>query len=67
MEIEIISKKENVLLDRTEIKFKIVHDKSGTPRRDEIRTKLAELLAVNKDLLVLDHMEPKYGVNHTEG
>ncbi|MEM3512889.1 MAG: 30S ribosomal protein S24e, partial [Thermoplasmata archaeon] len=67
MEIEIISKRENVLLDRTEVRFKVIHDKSGTPKRDDIRAKLAEVLSVNQDTLVVDHLNQKYGVNQTEG
>ncbi|MCX8173332.1 MAG: 30S ribosomal protein S24e [Thermoplasmata archaeon] len=67
MEIEIISKKENVLLGRTEIKFKVLHDKSGTPKREEVRGKLAEVLSVSKDTLVVDTLKPKYGTNQTMG
>lgn len=67
MEIEIISKRENVLLGRTEVRFKVIHNKSGTPKREEIRSKLAEVLSANKDTLVVDHLRQKYGVNQTMG
>jgi len=67
MEIEIISRRENPLLERMEVRFKIVHEKSGTPKRDEVRAKLAEMLSVNKEMLVIDHLEPRFGVNETLG
>ncbi|MGB9636287.1 MAG: 30S ribosomal protein S24e [Thermoplasmata archaeon] len=67
MEIEIIAKKENPLLSRTEIKFKIVHDKSQTPKREEVRSKLAEMLSASKDVLVIDHMKPRFGISQTIG
>lgn len=67
MEIEIVSKRENVLLNRTEIRFNVIHEKSGTPKRDEIRAKLAEVLSVNKDTLVVDFLKQKYGTHQTYG
>jgi len=62
MEIEVIEKKENLLLDRTEVKFKVIHAKEQTPKRDDVRAKLAELLGVGKDTLVVSYMKPKYGI-----
>ncbi len=47
MKIEIISKQRNDLLKRSEVKFRIDHEKSGTPSRLEVRQKLAALLDVD--------------------
>ncbi|MHA2059544.1 MAG: 30S ribosomal protein S24e [Candidatus Ranarchaeia archaeon] len=48
MEIEIVSEKQNPLLSRKEISFKIKHPKSATPKRSEIRNKLVAKFDANK-------------------
>jgi ribosomal protein S24E len=59
--IEIESKNPNVLLDRTEVYFRADHSGEGSPKRAEVRAKLAEALAVSKDKVVIDHMETEFG------
>jgi len=61
MEIDIISKKENPLLERTEVHFKATHAKEKTPQREAVRDKLAAMLNVGKDKLVVDTLKSDFG------
>ena len=67
MEIEIISKKENPLLDRLEVNFKVSHPKEITPKRKDVRDEIATLLKVQKDRIVIDHMNSEFGKPETVG
>jgi small subunit ribosomal protein S24e len=53
MEIEIVSKNENQLLERLELKFKALHPNEGTPNREE--------------RVVVDWMRSEFGRNETVG
>jgi small subunit ribosomal protein S24e len=67
MEIEIVSKKENVLLPRTEVRFKASHANEATPKRESVREKLAGALNVKKDTIVVDSMDSDFGRALTAG
>ena len=67
MEVEIVSKKENELLDRTEVKFKAVHAKEGTPQREVVREKLAAVLKATKERVIVDSMDSEFGKTETIG
>jgi len=67
MEVEIVSKKENQLLDRTEVKFRAVHEKEGTPQREAVREKLSSLLKAPKERVIVDSMESEFGKTETVG
>lgn len=67
MEIEVISKKENPLLDRLEVNFKVTHPKELTPQRKDVRDEIAALLKVKKDQIVIDHMNSEFGKPETIG
>jgi small subunit ribosomal protein S24e len=67
MEIEIVSKKENELLDRTEVTFKALHPKEGTPQREVVREKLASMLKASKDRVIVDAMDSAFGKMETVG
>ncbi|HUS56656.1 MAG TPA: 30S ribosomal protein S24e [Thermoplasmata archaeon] len=67
MELEIVSKNENQLLERVEVTFKTMHTKEGTPQRDAVREKLSALLKVPKDRVVVDSMESEFGKMVTVG
>lgn len=60
MDIEIISKKENPLLNRTELTFNISAD-GATPSRTDIKNKLVAMLDSSQELLIIDNIETKYG------
>ena len=67
MEVEIVSKKENVLLDRTEVKFKVVHPKEGTPKREDVRDKLSSAVKAPKERVIVDSMDSEFGRTVTVG
>ncbi|HWG90375.1 MAG TPA: 30S ribosomal protein S24e [Candidatus Thermoplasmatota archaeon] len=67
MEIEIVSRKDNPLLGRTEVEFKVLHDKEATPKRDAVREKLAANLNSKKGLVVVDMMTSVFGRAVTKG
>lgn len=67
MEIEIVSKKENMLLDRTEVEFKASHPKEGTPQREAVREKLAAMMKAPKERVIVDAMESEFGKMETVG
>ncbi len=67
MEIEILSKKENELMERTEVRFKAVHAKEGTPQRDVVREKIASALKASKERVIVDSMDSEFGRTETVG
>ena len=67
MEVEIISKKENLLIGRLEVDFKISHPKEITPKRKDDRDEIAKLLEVQKDRRVVDRMNSEFGKPETLG
>ncbi len=67
MEVEVISKKENLLLERLEVDFKITHPKEVTPKRNEVKNEIAALLEVQKDTIVIDNMRTEFGKPETMG
>ncbi len=67
VEIEILSKKENTLLDRDEIKFKVVHEQAATPTRDTVAAKLAAMQNVDRDQTILVEIRSQFGINESIG
>ena len=67
MEIEIQSKTNNPLLNRTEVRFLVHHEGEGTPKRDLIRSELAEKLKVKKENVVVNYMKSSFGDRKTRG
>lgn len=61
MEIEILDTKENKLLERKEIQFKINYDKE-TPKISDVREKLLSAVNSNKDLTVVENIGQKFGM-----
>ena len=67
MEIEIQSKIDNVLLGRTEVHFVILHEGEGSPKRDLVRSELAEKLNAKKEAIMIDFMRSSFGARKTIG
>ena len=67
MELEIVSKKENPLLDRTELEVLARHAGKPTPTRDEVRQHVAAAMKANKDVVLVDHLESSFGRGLTRG
>ena len=67
MDVEIIEKKQNQLLNRQEIRFKIIHTKEPTPKRDGAREKIAEMNKVKKEQVIIDSLDTTFGKSETIG
>ncbi len=66
MKVEIIEERENPLLERRELKFKVTHE-AATPRREEVREKLIALANASGDTVVLASLLPKFGARESLG
>lgn len=67
MELEILDKRENPLLDRIEVDFKLHHPNKSTPKRNAIRDLISKELKVPKERVVVDHMRSEFGKGTTNG
>jgi len=67
METEILEQKENLLLQRTEVRFQAKHPNEGTVRRSVLRDALAKLLNADKDRIVIDSSQSAFGTPLTLG
>jgi small subunit ribosomal protein S24e len=67
MEVEIIKRQDNALLERTEVDFRVRHPGETTPTREAIKEALKEALKVNKETLVIDRMNGEFGKGETKG
>jgi len=67
LKVDVIGKKQNKLMERTEVTFKISHDGEGTPTRDAIKTSLAGALSVQKERVIVDRMNSAYGKGDSDG
>ncbi len=65
MEIEILSKKENPVVDRIEVQVLAKHSGGPTPKREEIRELVAGAFKVEKDRVVVDHTNSGFGQGET--
>lgn len=61
MEIDIVSQKDNRLLNRNEVKFVCSYEGEPTPRLLDVKNKLIALLNTKKNLIVVDSIQPHYG------
>jgi len=61
MEIKNIDKKENKLLNRTEVIAEVQHSKSPTPKRLDLKRQIAAKLGTNEELLVIKKIESTFG------
>ncbi len=67
MNVEIVRKKENLLMDRVEVDFRASHDGEPTPARDTIRQAIANALNVPKERVVVANMDSVYGKGVSNG
>lgn len=61
MELNILTNNENKLLNRKEIKFECLYQGEPTPTILSVKSKLVATLDANKELLVVDNLQPLYG------
>ncbi|HIP66778.1 MAG TPA: 30S ribosomal protein S24e [Candidatus Nanopusillus sp.] len=62
MEVKIIERNENKLLNREEIYAVVEHPNGATPKREEIRKRLAAMLGVTENLIVVQKILSMYGL-----
>ncbi len=62
MEVEVISEKENPLLERRDVMVRIKHTGAKTPLRSEIRKLLTAKLSADDDKLILGSLNQSFGV-----
>ena len=67
MEIEILNQRENRLLQRTEVYFRVTHENASTPKRDEVRDLLSSKFNVKKDMVIVNNMCSDFGKWSTKG
>ena len=67
MNMQVVSKSENKLMDRTEVRFAVTHEGEPTPARDAVRTSLASALSVQKERVVVSDMQSEYGMGSSNG
>jgi small subunit ribosomal protein S24e len=68
MEVKILSEKENPLLKRREVHFRVEHSQTGnTPPRLEVRKALATALKRDADLVFVKKIETKTGTRTAVG
>ncbi len=67
MQLKIITDKENPLLERRKIEFRIIHKGAATPAKKDVAELLAAKLNANLDLMFLKHFNSKFGENISEG
>ncbi len=65
MEIDIVEKHDNLLLERTEVKIKVKHTKESTPSRKELSAVIKENLGLKNEALVVDSLESHFGRDET--
>jgi len=68
MEVKIVSEKENPLLKRKEVYFRVEHSQTGnTPPRLEVRKAVAAVLKKDSDLVFVKKLETKTGTHNAFG
>jgi small subunit ribosomal protein S24e len=68
MQVEIASEKENPLLKRKEVRFKVEHSETGcTPPRLEIRKAIAATLKIGTDRVFVKRFKTKTGTHTAIG
>ena len=65
--MEVKSRKENVLLGRTELELILGHDAKGTPKREEVQKKVAESESTKPDLVIVQRLVASFGKGSTHG
>lgn len=67
MKLEIVEKKENPLLKRVELKFRVIHENTSTPKRSEVKTQIATALNTSDDLIVVEKIASLSGKQEASG
>ena len=64
MQIEVMEEEDNVVLNRKELKVKVLHS-AGTPSRVEVKNSVAAQFNVGPELVIVDNMKTAFGKKET--
>ncbi len=64
MQIEVTNEENNTVLNRKELKVKVLHP-AGTPSRMEVKEAVAAQFNVSPDLVIVDNMKTSFGKKET--
>lgn len=67
LQIEITEEKENLLIGRTEITFRIEHFGKGTPNRLDIKKKIAAMQGSDEKLTIIRKLHTTFGSSYVIG
>ena len=67
MELKILDKKQNDLLNRIEVDFELSHPNEQTPKREVVRDMISKELKAPKETVILDSMRTEFGKGTTKG
>ena len=67
MELEIVAKRDNPLLKRTEVRFRVTHPSEPSPQRGALRDQLAKALHATRDIVVVDFSRSEFGRSASHG
>ncbi len=66
MDLKITSKKDNPLLLRTEIKAEVNFPNQTTPRKEDIKKKIASLEKADEKLVVIKNIRASFGLGKVD-
>jgi len=61
-DVKILEERENPLLHRKELLVEIDHTGEPTPKREEVRKRIAALKGVSENLVIVHTIKPLFGV-----
>jgi len=64
-EVQVVNKRWNPLAEREELDLVLVHVAKPTPSRCEVEEKVAQMLGVDKKLVVVTKLLSEYGIGRT--
>ncbi|HUR25409.1 MAG TPA: hypothetical protein VM327_05275 [Candidatus Thermoplasmatota archaeon] len=67
MDVKITQQKDNALMARKDIKFKVAHEGETTPSRTQVRQLVAAQVGTKTENVVIESMETEYGIGRTAG
>ena len=67
MKMEIVEKKENAVLKRTEVRFIVDHAGEATPTKGAVVDEIAKQTKAKRDTIVLNSIESVYGSGKSKG
>lgn len=67
MDVEVIEERDNKVLARKELRFRLSHDAAGTPARKDVRDALASRYGTEKEKVVINDLHGVFGQSASIG